>query len=349
MDLALSEEQKMLRDSVKRLLAEEYSFSRRRQLIAQPGASRDAWQKFAILGIPALAVPELHGGYAPAHAELAIVGEAFGQHLVQEPFVATVSAAAALAACPENAGIGAILAEIAEGKRTAVFAEGGEVRDGRPHGRLSNVLNGADVDYLIVAAGGRIWLSQDHVAAPAVLQDDRPAATITLDGPAELLSESAERAIAAARDHAIAMLCAEAAGAMVALLDLTLDHLRTRQQFGLPIASFQALQHRAAEMAIEVERARGMALYAALSLASDAESRWKAVSAAKVLIVRAGRFVGRQAIQLHGGIGLTEEHMTGHYYRRLAVGERLLGGQAEHLARLVAAGGILAPMASIPA
>jgi alkylation response protein AidB-like acyl-CoA dehydrogenase len=144
-------------------------------------------------------------------------------------------------------------------------------------------------------------------------------------------------------DRAIAALCAEAVGAMHEMHVLTVEYLKTRKQFGVPIGSFQALQHRAVDMFVALEQARSMAMFATMMAMDDnAEERRKAVAAAKIQIGRSGRLVGQQAVQLHGGVGMTMEFKVGHYFKRLTMIDTLFGDADHHLARLAEAGGLLA-------
>jgi alkylation response protein AidB-like acyl-CoA dehydrogenase len=225
------------------------------------------------------------------------------------------------------------------------------------------VLHGDSADKLIVTsrtAGGRrdrdgIGLFLVDATAPGVsrrgypTQDGLRAAEITLSnvkvGPENLIGdpENAAPLIERVVDEAIAALAAEAVGAMAVLHELTIEYLKTRRQFGVPIGSFQVLQHRAVDMLVALEQARSMAMFAAMmAQAEDAEERRRAMAAAKVQIGRSARFIGQQAIQLHGGVGMTMEYQAGHYFKRLTMIDTMFGDAEYHLARLADAGGLIA-------
>ena len=366
MDFTLSEEQRLLCDSLGRLLADRYDFAARRAILASPaGWSEPVWTAFAELGLLGLNVAEAQGGFGGGPVELMLVMQAFGRALVMEPYLASVVlGGTALRA----AGHSALLAEMVAGRLRLAWAHGEagtrhrlfEVRTAartegagwRLDGRKSLVLHGAAAAQLVVsarlhgpaeaAAGlGLFLVAADapglHVT-PQTLADGSRAAVLSLDGvPATPLGPPGEAAalIEQVSQAGLAAVCAEAVGVMETALSLTVEYLKTRQQFGRPIGQNQALQHCAAEMLIALEQARSMAMLAAMMVsADDATERARALSQAKLQIGRAGRLVGQSAVQLHGGIGVTEEYEVGHALRRLMVIEQLFGDTAHHLGLL---------------
>jgi alkylation response protein AidB-like acyl-CoA dehydrogenase len=375
MDFSLSEEQRMLADLVGRFVEKDYDFDARRASAAQPeGFSRQLWATLAETGLLGLNVPEQHGGMGGSPADTLIVMEAFGRGLVVEPYLSNAVVAArliTLAGSPRQQA--ALLPSIADG--SALFAlaalEPGARFDlwhvdckavpsgagWRLDGAKAVVLNGDSADTLIVSA--RTSGHADDTAGISLFLVDRNAAGVTVQGfptfdggrVAEIRFDGVQLGADAllgaagagwaplehAVDFGLAALCAEAVGAMQRLLDITADYLRTRQQFGKPIGSFQALQHRAAEMLASVEQARSMALMAASQADNaDAVTRRRALSAAKSMIGRCGRHVGQTATQLHGGMGMTDEMPCGHYFKRLT-GIDKTWGDSDHHAELFAA------------
>ena len=376
MDFDLSDDQRLLSDSVSRLIADRYGFEARRKHSAEPdGWSRTAWAQYAELGLLGVAFPEALGGYGGGPVETMIVMEAFGRGLTLEPYLATVvlgggllrrlgSPAQQAALLPRIADGSALLAfahlerqsrwNLADVAATAQPEGGGWVVSGSK----SVVLHGDVAQHLLVSArvaGGRtdregVGLFLVDAAGAGVsrrgypTQDGLRAAEIVLDRSAgEPVGEpgAALAGMEAAVDAAIAALCAEAVGAMSALQGLTLEYLKTRKQFGRPIGSFQALQHRAVDMLTAVEQARGMALYATMMAEeADPTERRRAITAAKAQIGRAARAVGQEAIQLHGGIGMTMEYAGGHYFKRLTMIDQIFGDAERHLAELAGLGGV---------
>jgi pimeloyl-CoA dehydrogenase small subunit len=384
MDFDLTDEQRLLQESLGRLLAETYSFDQRKGHLAQPeGWSRDLWRRYADMGLLALPFDEADGGFGGGPVDTMVVMEAFGRALALEPYLATVvlaggllrragAAAQRAELVPQIAGGGLLLAFAhAEPQSRFDLADVSTAarRDGEGwvlSGRKRHVLNGGCADKLIVSArmgGDRrdregLALFVVDTGAPGVsrraypTQDRRRSAEVDLDqvrvGPDALLGNAgaALPVIEQVVDEAIAALCAEAVGGMAQAHEMTLDYLKMRQQFGRPIGAFQALQHRAVDMLIQLEQARSMAMYAAIGATDpDPLERRRAVSAAKVQIGRSGKFVGGQAIQLHGGIGMTDEFQIGHYYRRLTMIDLQFGDVAHHLSAVARAGGLLEPRA----
>ncbi len=377
MDFDLTEEQRLLKDSVDRLIADRYEFEARKKIMAEPdGWSREVWAQYAELGILGLPFEEKHGGFGGGPVETAIVMEAFGRGLVLEPYFATVVLGAGLVrAAGDEALQGALLPAVAAGKKLLAFAHVERhsrfnladvattaKRDGDSwvlDGTKSVVLHGDVADALFVTArvsGGR--LDRDGIGLFMVdpkaagvsrqgyrTQDNLRAAEVTLSGArAEaVLGEpgAALPAIERVVDEAIAALCAESVGVLTSMQELTVEYLKTRKQFGVTIGSFQALQHRAVDMLGSVEQARSMALFAGVMADnSDAAERGKAISAAKAQIGRSGKHVGEEAVQLHGGIGVTMEYKVGHYFKRQTMIDLMFGTADEQLARLAATGGL---------
>jgi pimeloyl-CoA dehydrogenase small subunit len=381
MDFDLNDEQRQLKDSVERLLADTYGdLAQRQKYIKEPkGYSAALWQQYAELGLLAVPFAEEHGGLGQGLTETMIVAEAFGRALAVEPYLATVVMSGGVL---RHAGNGALLAElvpaIAEGKLTLALAHQerqarydladtattarGDGKGGYTlEGEKCVVLHGDSADKLIVTAraqGNRedrsgIGLFLVDAAANGVsrrgypTQDGLRAADVTLSavkvGP-EAVVAGPDKGLAVlerAVDETIAALAAEAAGAMTALQELTVDYLKTRKQFGVPIGSFQVLQHKAVDMLTALEQARSMAYYATMMAAeTDAKERRRAIAAAKVQVGRSARFVGETAIQLHGGIGMTMEYKAGHYFKRLTMIDMAFGDADHHLRELAKAGGL---------
>jgi pimeloyl-CoA dehydrogenase small subunit len=374
MDFDLTEDQRLLGESVGRLLADQYGFAQRKALLATPeGWSRALWAQYAELGLLGLPFAEEHGGFGGGPTEVMLLMQAFGRHLVLEPYLATVVlAGTALRLAGSAAQQAEILPAIAAGTATLAFAHGERqarydltdvATTATPasgggfvlEGAKSVVPNGDAADRLIVSArtaGGRheeagVSLFLVPADAPGVarrgyrLRDGTGAAEISLTQvkvPGEALLGARDGAMPVIRrvvEAGIAATAAEVVGAMETMQSLTLDYLKTRQQFGRPIGENQALQHRSAEMFMALEQGRSMAMLATISLeeADDAE-RARNISMAKVGVGQSGRFVSQQAVQLHGGIGMTEEYAVGHYFRRVMVIEHMFGDTAWHLNRL---------------
>jgi pimeloyl-CoA dehydrogenase small subunit len=373
MDFDLTDDQRLLGDSVTRLLAAEYGFEQRKALLKTPtGFSEKLWSQYAELGLLGLPIPEDYGGFGGGPVDVMLLMQAFGRHLVLEPYLATVVlGVTALRLAGTEAQQGEILPEVAAGTMKLAFAHyerqarydltdilttakpnaGGFVLEGAK----SVVLHGDCADRLIVSArtsGGRddaggLSLFLVDANAPGLarrgyaLRDGTRAAELSLSGvqvPRDALLGEVDNALPTIQrvvEAGIAATSAEVIGNMEAMQAMTLDYLKTRQQFGKPIGDNQALQHRAAEMLVAMEQGRSMAMLAAMSLEEvDAAERARSISMAKVGVGQAGRFVSQNAVQLHGGIGMTEEYAVGHFFRRVMVIEHLFGDTATHLDRL---------------
>ena len=348
MDFNLNEERQQLSDMVQRFVRKDYGFEARRKIVAsERGHSPEVWREFANLGLLGIGIPEEAGGTGGTAIDTAIVMEALGTGLVVEPYLTTVVLGAALvreAGSAEQKA--AVLPAVAGGETLLAFVDAGATATGNAlSGKREVVLHGGSADRLIVSAhtGKDVTLFLVDPKARGVqrreyaTRDGQRAADITLDkAPGEPLGTQgdAQRAIDRAMDAALAAICAEAVGCMDALNAQTLEYLKTRKQFGAPIGSFQVLKHRMADMFIHAAQARSMALLAAMRVAEaeDAERR-RAVAAAKALTGRSARYVGQQAVQLHGGMGVTDELAVSHYFRRLTAINATFGDAEHHLAR----------------
>ena len=381
MDFDLNDEQRQLKDSLERLLAANYGdLNKRLSYMKQPKGYSDAlWKQYADLGLLAVPFAEEHGGLGQGLTETMIIAEAFGRALAIEPYFATVVLAGGALRHSGNSGqLTALVPAIVEGKLTLALAhQERQARydiadtattaraDGKGgftlEGEKNVVLAGDCADKLIVTArvsGGRadrsgIGLFLIDGKASGVTrrgyptQDGMRAADVTLSavrvGPEAVLAAPdkgfpvLERVV----DEAIAALAAEAVGGMAALHELTVEYLKTRKQFGVPIGSFQVLQHRAVDMLTALEQARSMAYFATMMAAEpEPRERRKAMSASKEQIGRSARLVGQDAIQLHGGIGMTMEYKAGHYFKRLTMIDMAFGDADHHLRELARAGGL---------
>jgi alkylation response protein AidB-like acyl-CoA dehydrogenase len=376
MDFALSPEQTLMRDSVERFVAEHYTFERRvERERSDAGWSRAHWTSFAELGWLGLPVAESHGGFGGTAVDTMILMEAFGSGLVAEPFVpAVVVAGGILESAPPGSIAADMLAEIVAGERIATlayaepnggydprFVETTARREGDTlvlDGRKVAVPYGAAADTVIVsvrtagaidAPDGITLVVVDRNAVGVtrrdyVTYDERRASDFTFAGVRVPLAATIGHqgdglpALECAIDRGIAALCAEAVGAMAVALRGTVEYLKTRSQFGRPIGSFQALQHRAVDMLLQLELARGMAAYVATEVdGNDVAARRNAAAAAKVQIGESGRFVAEGAVQLHGAIGLTDELFVGQYVKRLTMIGREFGDEVYFLKRYAVA------------
>ncbi|GAB5464473.1 acyl-CoA dehydrogenase family protein [Hoeflea alexandrii] len=380
MDFDLSEEQTMLKDSVERLLKDQYGFEARGKYRAgDTGFSEKMWNQYAELGLLALPFAEEDGGIGGGATETMIVMEAFGKALILEPFFASVIlAGGVLRHAGSSEQKSAHIPGIADGSLTMALAcaepqgrydlfdvETSAKKDGDGwviDGKKALVLHGDSAGKLIVSArtsgGSRdedgISLFIVDAGANGVsrhgypTQDGLRAAEITLQsvkvGADALIGSEggAWPVISRVADEAVAALCAEAVGCFEKMHELTLEYLKTRSQFGTTIGSFQALQHRAVDMFVELEQSRSMTMYASmLATGDDAVERARAVSAAKVQIGESAKIIGREAIQLHGGVGMTMEYAIGHYFKRTTMIDILFGDANHHLKRLARMDGLI--------
>jgi pimeloyl-CoA dehydrogenase small subunit len=373
MDFDLTDEQRLLSDSVDRLLADTYTFEKRKGYLAEPeGWSRALWSQYGELGLLGLPFAEEHGGFGGGGIETMLVMQAFGRVLALEPYLASVVlSGTALRLAGNKAQQTALLPQIAEGKLVVAFAHGERqarydlsdvLTNAKPKGggwvldgAKSVIVHGDIADRLIVSArtkgdrndpaGIALFLvdaNANGVARRAYrLRDGMGAAEIALSGVEigrdALLCEAgaAFPVIERVVEAGIAATAAEAVGAMETMQAMTLEYLKTRQQFGRPIGDNQALQHRATEMFVALEQGRSLAILAAMTVEEpDAAERARNIAMVKVGVGQAARFVSQNAVQLHGGIGMTEEYAIGHYFRRVMVIEHSFGDTAHHLLRL---------------
>jgi pimeloyl-CoA dehydrogenase small subunit len=373
MDFELSEDQRLLVESVDRLLADRYDFNARNGYLKEAeGWSRTLWSQYAELELLGLPFAEEHGGFGGGGVDVMLIMEAFGKALVLEPYLATVVlGGTAICLAGGAAQQSAIVPKIVDGSMKLAFAHGepqarydaadvltkarrndkGWVIDGAK----SVVLHGDGADRLVVsartsgdcgdAAGLTLFIVDGNAAGVTrrgyTLRDETRAADIVLSdiqvGDGDVLGEAdaAFPVIERVIEAGISAAAAEAVGAMDRMHTMTLEYLRTRQQFGKPIGQYQVMQHKSADMLIALEQGRSMSMLAAMMLDEpDAAARARNISMAKVGVGQSGRFVSQTAIQLHGGIGMTEEYAVGHYFRRVMVFEHTFGDTAYHLARL---------------
>jgi alkylation response protein AidB-like acyl-CoA dehydrogenase len=372
MDFRHTDERRMLAETLERFIGEQYGFAARDRIAhADAGFSRTLWQRFAELGAVGALFDEADGGFGGAGFDLAVVFEALGRGLVVEPFLGALMAGRALAATGD-ARHRARIAALIDGHAVAAFAHAEPdthyepflvrtraVRDGaqwRLSGAKAVVGHGEHADFFVVSA--RTAGQDDDEAGLALFVVGRDAPGLTLRGypkidggrAAELRLDGVrlddDARLGPAGDAAallertlglgVLALCAEALGAMEVAKAQTLDYLRTRQQFGVPIGSFQALQHRMADLLLEIEQARSAVINAAAQLDAPRLARERALAAAKYSIGRIGARVAEEAIQLHGGIGMTWELPLSHYAKRLVMIDHELGDEDHHLARYIA-------------
>ena len=377
MDLTPSDEQRLLRESADRFVNETYTADHRRKVAGDPlGFSAEIWKQFAELGWLALPIAEAHGGLGGGAVEVGILMEAFGRGLVSEPYLSTVVIGASLISeCGTDAQKQALLPEIADGSLVLAFAHSerqarfdlADVRtaakktpDGwRLDGNKTAVLDGNAAGQIIVSArvddgsgkSGKLCLFLVPQGTRGLASRDYPrlgggrACNLELSGvqlPADaLLGDGGDAlpAIEAVIDRAMAALGAEAVGIMQTLLDQTLEYTKIRKQFGRPLSANQVIRHRLADMAMQCDEARSMALRAALMADAEPIARSRAASGAKAKIGKCARFVAEQSVQLHGAMGVTEELDVGSYFKRLLAFDTLFGGSAHHYRRHAALGG----------
>ena len=380
MDFELSEEQRLLKDSVERLTTQRYDFEARKKYMKETdGWSRALWKQYVDLGLTALPFAEEHGGIGGGPVETMIVMEAFGRALALEPYFASVILGGSFLRLGANEATRAdVLPKVAAGETLLAFAHierqarydladvaATAKKDGAGYvlnGEKSLAIHGDVADKIVVSARvsgdqrsrNGIGLFLVDAKADGVSRRGYPtmdglrAAEVTLHnvkvGADAVLGEpgNAFSLIEQVGDIAIAALAAEAVGAMSAMHEITVDFLKQRKQFGVPIGNFQVLQHRAGDMLIALEQARSMAMLATMMTEeTNAEERRKSISAAKVQIGRSAKIVGQSAIQLHGGIGMTMEYKVGHYFKRVTMIDTMFGDADYHLAALARMGGVI--------
>ena len=356
MDFDFTDEQEQLRDATRKWVDKGYDFDRRRAITKAGGFSREAYGELASLGLTSLYIPEADGGLGMGPAEGMVVMEELGRGMVLEPLVHTLMASAVLAGYSPDAVKVAWLPKVADGSALVVLAwqeRAARYRFEKCEAKAvlaqemwtinatkSIVSAGDHADAYLVpamvdgtmalflverqAAGlkSRGYLTQDGGRAAEVFFDNTPATLVALDGLG---------ALAHAIDIGIAATCAEAVGVMDKTLALTVEYMNTRKQFSVFISSFQALRHRVADMKMQLELARSMSFYATLKLNAPAAERRAAMARAKYQLGMSMRFVGQQAVQLHGGIGVTDDYIMSHYFKKLTQMEMTFGDSLHHL------------------
>jgi len=361
MDFDFTDDQQSLRDAVRRWVDKAFAFERRHSIARAGGFSRAVYGELAELGLCGLAVPESQGGLGFGPVEAMVVMEELGRGLVPAPYAqGALIAPAALA--QGSADLQAHwLARVADASALVVLAH--QERSGRYRldqtltraheasggwhldGTKSVVPAGDEADAFLVPAhsghGIQLFLVERSVPGVSVrgyaTHDGARAAEVHLAGaPARLVTREGQFVLEQLVDIGIAAACAEGVGLMERLLEITVEHLNTRQQFGVALSGFQALRHRVADMKMQLELARSMSYLATLRLGDAADLRRRAVSQAKVQLGQSMRFVGQQAVQLHGGIGVTDEYIASHYFKRLTVLELTFGDTLHHLGEVSA-------------
>ena len=372
MNFEYSDEQQQLDDSLRKYLAQNYGFEQRKaNLQSAGGSSAQAWAAFAEMGLTAIALPEADGGFGGGAMDLMPVMEACGAALVVEPLLDHVGLAARLVACAgSDAQRGELLPGAIDGRSvlTLAYLEPGQRYELVPQSTMARaegggwVLDGAKCVVVGAPLAARLLVSARTAGGVSLFVVDPRAAGVTLNpyrtvdgqraadlrfagvrlGAAALLGAAGEALplLDEAVDFATALQCADAVGAMQFANETTLDYLKTRKQFGVPIASFQVLQHRMVEMFIQTEQARSMAILAASKVDAGlpAAQRQRAVSGAKIRIADAARHVSQEAVQLHGGMGMTEELKVSHTFRRLTTIGQRFGDADHHLQRYASLG-----------
>jgi alkylation response protein AidB-like acyl-CoA dehydrogenase len=374
MHFNFTEEQQLLADTVRRFVREHYSFDARREILnSKAGWSKEIWKEIAGLGLTALNVPEEHGGLNGGAVDTMLVMNALGEGLVLEPYLAAaVITPALLTRLGDAKANEELLPAIAAGERIVIVAHQepktrGELnhvntraeKSGDSYvldGHKSVVVHGGAADEFLISArtAGKTDERQGVSIFRVTPQTPGVKLTVyrTIDGlhAAEIELRKAKvaasqlvgtagaafDAIEGAHDIGLSAICAEAVGIMKAVNATTLEYTRNRKQFGVPIAKFQVLQHRMADMFLQSEQATSMSYLAAIKCVEpDREERRRALSAAKVVIGQAGRFVGQQAIQLHGGMGMTDEMIVSHYFKRLTAIDLTFGDTEFHIQQFV--------------
>jgi len=372
MNFELSEEQAMLRDSVQRFVQGRYDFAEWRAVAASASGMRtENWATYAEMGWLALPFAEENGGLGGTALDVNVITEALGAGMTMEPYLASVLLAGRMVELLGNpAQRAALLPEVAEGRQklalaygevnarydlsfveaTATAAEMGGSGDYRITGHKAVVLGAAVADQFVVIARtsgevtDRDGLSAFLVSASAPglrlqtypLVDGQQAADLWLsDVPAQLLGAEGQAlsALEQVIDSASCAICAEAVGAMQVVLQMTRDYVSTRQQFGRAIGTNQVIEHRLVDMFTAVEEAKALTDITTMRLVEDPVAAAPEVAAMKAKVGQAARFVGAQGVQLHGGIGMTDEYPVGHYFKRLMVLDVLFGDSAHHLGR----------------
>ena len=361
MDFDFSDDQEQLRDAVRKYVDKGYTFERRRAAEKAGGFDRAAYTELAELGLTGLYVPEDDGGMGMGPVEGMVVMEELGRGMVLEPLAQALIAGAVIAGYADTATKAAWLPGVASGEKLVVLAY--QERSSRytleniegkahqaPGGYVLNatksiVAAGDHADAYIVSAKVNsvlgLFLVERESAGVSTrgygTQDGSRAAEVSFkNAPATLITTEGLKALEHAVDIGIAATCAEAVGVMDKTMAITAEYLNTRKQFGVVISSFQALRHRAADMKMQLELARSMSYYACLKLNTPAPERRAAMARAKVQLGQSMRFIGQQAVQLHGGIGVTDEYIVSHYFKKLTQMEMTFGDSLHHLGEVSA-------------
>jgi alkylation response protein AidB-like acyl-CoA dehydrogenase len=361
MDFDFSDDQQSLRDAVRKWVDKGYGFERRRAIVAAGGFDRSAYGELAELGLCGLYVSEDDGGMGFGPVEAMVAMEELGRGIVLEPLAQTLIASGLISGYAPAELKAAWLGRIASGEALVVLAHqepGARYRltadktsaAGGPGawtvtGDKTVVAAGDQADGFLVPAmvSGRMALFLVEAGAAGVstrgygTQDGSRAAELSLrNAPAALVTLEGLAALEHGVDIGIAAVCAEAIGVMDKTLEVTADYMNTRKQFGVPIASFQALRHRIADMKMQLELARSMSYYGSLKLNAPADERRSALARAKYQLGTSMRFIGQQAVQLHGGIGVTDEYVVSHYFKKLTQLEMSFGDTLHHLGEVSA-------------
>ncbi len=363
MDFDFSDDQEHLREAVGRWVEKAYTFDRRRAATAAGGFDRGTYGELAELGLTGVCVPDAHGGMGMGAVESMVVMEQLGRGLVLEPLGQTLVASTVLAHCASADVQAEWLPRIASGEALVVLAhqerqaryalekcvaKATPEQDGWTVSATKNMVPAGDradawlvpamVDDAGTARMGLFLVARDATGASTqghLCQDGSRAATVALThSPATLVSTDGLAALQLGVDVGLAALCAEAVGVMDATVAYTVEYMNTRKQFGVAIASFQALRHRMADVKMQLELARSMSYYATLKLGAPAAERSLALSRAKVQLGQSMRFVGQQCVQLHGGIGVTDEYVVSHCFKKLTQLEMTLGDTLHHLGQV---------------
>jgi alkylation response protein AidB-like acyl-CoA dehydrogenase len=328
MNFDYNEEQQLLADSVRRFLQKDYDFEARKRIVASPeGWSEHAWSTFAEMGLTGLPLSPDYGGFGGGAVDLMSVMEAFGEALVVEPYLPTVLAARVIAKCGTPEQKQNTLPMVAQGKMRLALATGER-----------GVIGAPMADKLVFSRNQKLFLLERDALQLMSHRtvDDLGAADVHFNaGAAQPLASPGDAVLQEVLDFGTALSCAEAVGAMKFACDSTLEYLKTRRQFGVPIGTFQALQHRMVDMFISYEQAKSMACLACskADTAADERDRARAISAAKIKIADSARHISQESVQLHGGMGMSEELKVSHTFRRLTALTRRFGDADHHLAR----------------
>ena len=361
MDFDFSEDQQSLRDAVRRWVDKGYTFERRKGIVAAGGFDRAAYGELADLGLTALTVPETHGGLGQGAIDTMVAMEELGRGIVLEPLAQAFIASQVLGQyAPESVqtdwlpriASGEALVVLAHQERKARYrldvceAKAAAAHAGHTVTAMKSIVPAGDqADAFLVPAqlDGKLALFMVERTASGVTtrgyrtQDESRAAEVELqNAPATLVTTDGLAALELAVDTGIAAVCAEAVGVMDQTVSLTVDYMNQRKQFGVTIASFQALRHRVADMKMQLELARSMSYYASLKLGDEPAERRRALARAKVQLGQSMRFVGQQSVQLHGGIGVTDEYIGSHYFKKLTQLEMTYGDTLHHLGEVSA-------------